>query len=56
MVTMHFLTCAVLEYIDNLPVLFVINLFNILNEFVCGGVGWLTPTTYIQLAVAGSTT
>ena len=25
MVTMHFLTCAVLEYIDNLPVIFVID-------------------------------
>ena len=25
------------------------------GEFVCGGVvGWLTPTTYIQLAGAGS--
>ena len=34
-VTMHFLTCAVLEYIDNLPVLFDINLFNILNDNIC---------------------
>jgi len=25
------------------------------GEFVCGVVGWLTPTTYIQLAGAGST-
>ena len=25
MVTMHILTCAVLDYIDNLPVLFVID-------------------------------
>ena len=32
MVTMHFLTCAVLEYIDILPVLFVIKLFNIFND------------------------
>ena len=24
------------------------------GEFVCGWVGWLTPTTYIQLTGAGS--
>ena len=29
---MHFLTCAVIWYTDNLPVLFVINLLNILND------------------------
>ena len=31
MVTMQILTYAVLDYIDNLPVLFVINLFDILD-------------------------
>ena len=40
MVTMLFLTCAVLEYIDNLPVLFFIILFNILNDNI------LTNTIY----------
>ena len=35
MVTMHILTYAVLDYIDNLPVLFVINLFNILDDDIC---------------------
>ena len=35
LVTMHILTYAVLEYIDNLPVLFFINLFNILNVDIC---------------------
>ena len=32
---MHILTYAVLDYIDNLPVLFVFNLFNILNDDIC---------------------
>ena len=33
MITMHILTYSVLDdYIDNLPVLFVINLFNILHD------------------------
>ena len=35
MVTMHILTWAVLDYIDNLPVLFVINLFYIVNDNIC---------------------
>ena len=33
--TMHILIYAVLDYIDNLPVLFVINLFNILYDVIC---------------------
>ena len=32
---MHILTYAVLDYIDNLSVLFVINLFNSLNDDIC---------------------
>ena len=36
MVTMHILTyTTVIDYIDNLPLLFVINLFNILNDDIC---------------------
>ena len=36
MVMMHILTYAVLDYIDNLPVLFVINVLNILmTTFAC---------------------
>ena len=32
MVTIHILTYAVLDYINNMPVLFVMNLFNILDD------------------------
>ena len=32
MVTMHILTYAVLDFIDNLPVIFLSNLFNILDD------------------------
>ena len=32
---MNIITSAVLEYIDNLPVLFFINLFKILNDDIC---------------------
>ena len=35
MVTMHILTYVVLDYIDNLPLLFVINLVNILDDDIC---------------------
>ena len=35
MVTMHILTYAVLDYIDNLPVLFVIHLFKIHDNYIC---------------------
>ena len=35
MVTMNIFTYPVLDYIDNLPVLFVFNLFNIINEDIC---------------------
>ena len=35
MVIMQILTYTVVDYIDNLPVLFVINLFNILNDDIC---------------------
>ena len=35
MVTIKTLTSAFLDYTDNLPVLFVINLFNILDYDIC---------------------
>ena len=35
MVTMHIVTSAVIDYIDNLLILFVINLFNIFDDDIC---------------------
>ena len=43
MVSMNILTSAVLDYIENLPVIFYINLFNILNNDNC------LPTLFAKL-------